>query len=108
MRIEKTITVGDLDVVVRELTVGEIRAWLKRLESAEAEFDLVNIALISGVDLADLTAMTDLTAAGMDASTPSQLRTLFDACREVNADFFVLRGSLEAIGRDALTNPAAH
>lgn len=106
MRITKQITLGDRDITVRELTVADIRAWLKSLESP-AEPDIVGAALIDGVDLADLAIMTDLPAAVIDASSPSELRAVFDACREVNADFFALRGRLEQIGRAALATPAA-
>lgn len=112
MRIEKQITVGGRAVTIYELTVGEIRAWLKSLESlgAEEKIDLVGEALIEGASLADLAIMTDLDADTLDASTPSELRAVFDACREVNADFFALRGRLERIGQAALAiqaSPAA-
>ncbi len=107
MRITKQITVADRAVTIRELTVADIRVWLKSLETVTAEFDLVGSELIDGTDLADLAIMTDLTAADLDASTPSELRQVFDACREVNADFFALRGRLEQIGQAALASPAA-
>ncbi|MDP2431261.1 MAG: hypothetical protein Q8O33_04465 [Pseudomonadota bacterium] len=103
MRIEKTITVGDRAVTVHELTVADIRAWLKSLESP-AEPDIVGVALIDGVELADLAIMTDLPVEVIEASSPSELRAVFDACREVNADFFALRGRLETIGKASLAS----
>mgnify|MGYP001008637069 CR=1 FL=1 len=60
MTLSKTIQLPDLLVTVRELTVGEIRAWMKR--TAEAGHDPVDDTLLQEVSLADLYAMTDLQA----------------------------------------------
>lgn len=116
MRVEQTIDVGGLTVTLRELTVGDVRAWLKSLESLSPQgrgqgegesLDLVGVALIDGHDLADLAVLTDLTPEQIDTLTPSQIRTVFDAARKVNADFFTLRATLADIGRAALATPAA-
>ena len=104
MRHTQTLTLDERDIAVRELTVADIRNWLKTLETAPAEFDLVGTALIDGFDLADLALLTDLTPAAIEAFTPSQIRTVFDAARAVNADFFVLRERLAQIGQAALAS----
>ena len=112
MRANKTIDLDDdLAVTIRELTVGDIRAWLRRLESSppptgeglgERGFDLLSAALIDGHDLADLALLTYLTPMSIEALTPGQIRRVFDVAREVNADFFVMRARLAEIGQAAL------
>ncbi len=100
MTLTKTIQLPDLVVTVRELTVGEIRAWMKR--TAEGGHDPVDDTLLQEVSLADLYAMTDLPAGQAESLTPSQLRLVFDGCREVNPDFFGLRDRIESAGRQIL------
>ncbi|MGK4387787.1 hypothetical protein [Ectopseudomonas oleovorans] len=58
MTLSKTIQLPGLVVTVRELTVGEIRAWMKR--TAEGGHDPVDDTLLQEVSLADLYGMTDL------------------------------------------------
>ena len=100
MTLTKTIQLPDLMVTVRELTVGEIRAWMKR--TADGGYDPVDDTLLQEVSLADLYAMTDLKAGQAENLTPSQLRLVFDGCREVNPDFFGLRDRIESAGRQIL------
>lgn len=101
MTLTKTIPLGALSVTVRELTVGEIRAWLKRTADGAGD-DLVGDTLIAEISLADLMAMTDVKQDDLDNLTPNQVRELFDACREVNKDFFGLRERIEETGRRLL------
>jgi hypothetical protein len=107
MHADKTIELDGRAVTLKELTVADIRAWLKSLENTEADFDLIGSALIDGASMADLTIMTDISHTEIEALTPSEIRRVFDACKEVNSDFFALRGRLEAIGRSALAMQGA-
>lgn len=104
MTVTKTITVGEglnaQVVTVRELTVGEIRAWMKR--AAEGGGDVVDDTLLQEVSLPDLFSMTDLKADQVEGMTPSQLRQVVNGCREVNPDFFGLRDRIESAGRQIL------
>lgn len=100
MTLTKTIQLPDLLVTVRELTVGEIRAWMKR--TADGGYDPVDDTLLQEVSLADLYGMTDLKAGQAENLTPSQLRLVFEGCREVNPDFFGLRDRIESAGRQIL------
>ena len=100
MTLTKTIQLPDLMVTVRELTVGEIRAWMKR--TADGGYDPVDDTLLQEVSLADLYGMTDLKAGQSENLTPSQLRLVFEGCREVNPDFFGLRDRIESAGRQIL------
>jgi len=102
----KQIEVGGMAVQVRELTVADIRVWLKDLETAGGE-DVVDAALFEDFRLADMALLTDLTSEAVEALTPAELRQVFDAAREVNADFFGMRARLMDLGRAALATLAA-
>ena len=66
MRVIREIEVAGLKIQVRELTVGEIRAWLK--DSGMVSGDLVDAALFEEFSLPDLLRMTDLTTETVAAS----------------------------------------
>lgn len=106
MRYVKTLTLADRAIQIRELTVADIRAWLKDLET-DTGGDVVDVALFEDVRLADLALLTDLAPEAVEALTPSQLRQVFDAAREVNADFFGMRGRLMRLGQAALAGQDA-
>ncbi|MDO9625139.1 MAG: hypothetical protein Q7J46_14245 [Pseudomonas sp.] len=101
MTLSKIVQLGELRVTVRELTVGEIRAWMKRTAESSTH-ELVDDTLIEESSLADLLTMSDLRTEHLEELTPSQVRQLLDACREVNQDFFALRGRVEALGKQLL------
>ncbi len=105
MRLTQTLTLNDRTITIKELTVGEIRAWLKALENP-AQTDVADLALMADFRVSDLTVMTDLSAADFDSMAPSELRQVWDKCREVNGDFFGLMGRLEVVGQAALKNSA--
>lgn len=93
-------------VAVRELTVGEIRAWLKE-PFAGAEPDVVGALLLAdtGMTLADLQRFTTLDAATLEAATPSALRALALRVKEVNADFFALLAAAAGFARAPNPSP---
>jgi len=97
MRVIREIDVAGLKVQVKELTVGEIRAWLK--DAAAPGSDLVDAALFEDFSVPDLQAMTNLSSADIDALQPSQVREIAAAAKEVNADFFAMRNRLVTLGR---------
>lgn len=101
MALKRTIPLGEIQVEVRELTVGEIRLLLKQM-SDESDTDLVEYALLEEIGLRELQLMTDLDPEILNDLAPSQLRTVYEACRDMNADFFALRGRLEERGRAIL------
>lgn len=106
----KPVDLGDGQIVtVRELTVGEIRAWLAEAEQAtEAQMDVVGSLLLGDVALADLARMTDISAAEMDALPLSAINQIKAVARGLNADFFALRQRITevALGLAKATNPA--
>lgn len=110
MRVEREIEVGNRKVVIVELTVAEIRAWLES-KSADSP-DLVDSLLFEEASLTDVVAMTDLKAADIDGFTPSALDQVIAVCKEVNARFFAMRARLAEIGkrilaRDKVSDPEA-
>ncbi|MBN9696865.1 MAG: hypothetical protein J0L85_13815 [Zoogloea sp.] len=83
-----------LAVTVRELTVGEIRAWLKDVQSQSDAVDVVDVMLLRDVSLQDVMRLTSLTATQVESLGPSRLREVVAVAREINEDFFALRAGL--------------
>lgn len=84
--------IGELEVVCREMTVGQLRGLI----ASELAGEVVGDFLFEDVRLADLQHMTNLTAEQVDALRPSQLREVVEACREANPDFFGMLARLAA------------
>lgn len=101
MALKQTLDFDGLRVEVRELTVGEIRQLLKTMADGSGG-DLVDSMLLEEIGLAELQLMTNLEPEQLDDLTPGQLRKVYEACREVNKDFFDLRGRVEQVGRRIL------
>lgn len=102
MSLSKTSKAGGLGISCRELSVQEIRDWLKNLSEGIDDPDPVGDTLIEAVSLADLMRMSNATPAQLDSLAPSQLRALAADCKEVNSDFFALRERIEGMGRHLL------
>ena len=100
MRAAREVMIGERRVMVRAITVGEIRAWLKALEKTEGS--IVDGALFADFTLDDLARMSDLSVAEMDDLTPSEIGTVRDACKEINFDFFALRARLVKLAEGTL------
>lgn len=101
MALKQTVSLGEINVQVRELTVGEIRQLLKTMAEG-ADGDLVEYAILEEIGLRELQLMTDLELEIIEDLAPSQLREVYQACREINKDFFALRGRVEETGRRVL------
>jgi hypothetical protein len=89
----REIVVDERCVTVRELTVGDVRNWLKDT-GADTPGDTVGVLMLEEISLADLARMTSLSVEDMNSWRPSQLREVVAVAREMNADFFGLRGRL--------------
>lgn len=89
---------GLVSVIIRELSVAEIRAMLTGEAVAPTQAPTaLDVALwgidpLKPVDLspADIFRFTNLTAADSERLTMSQRRALVERVKEVNADFFDL------------------
>lgn len=87
----KVIQVGALDVIVKELTVSEVRALLNQ---DPGDVDLVGDFIFSDVRLRDLTVMTSLTEHQLEDLLPSQIQEVIESCKGMNRHFFELMGRL--------------
>lgn len=87
----KLIRVGEMDVVIKEITVADARALLNQ-ESEGA--DMVGDNLFPDFRLRDLTVFTSLSEEQFESMLPSQLREVVDAAAEMNRHFFDLVGRL--------------
>lgn len=84
------IQAGGIEVVCREMTVGELRAAI----TAEYAPDVVDAFLFADARLSDIQAMTNLDAEKMSSMRPSDLRAVLDACKKANPDFFEMAARL--------------
>ena len=92
----------ELTVVVRELTVAEVRSALL---TDEAVGDPLQSLVFDGFGIGDLLMQCDASAADLERCTPGELdRELVPACKELNPFFFRVR---QAIARSATAVQAA-
>lgn len=103
--LEKKLDFDGVEITVRELTVGEVRNWLKAIETLDV--DIAGDLLFEDFALRDFEVMTDASAATIEAMTPSQLMQLMEACREVNGSFFGMRDRLMKLGMSLGQKPVA-
>lgn len=91
---------------VRELTVAEVRDWLRALATPpeEAEIDLADWLLYQdeGLRVSDFARLTDLSIEAVQALTPSQLDAILARAKELNPRFFSALGRVLAMGRMSL------
>lgn len=95
------VSLVELRVGFREMTVGEIRTWLKAAGLVSG--DVVDCTLFADFSLPDLLHLTTLTQADIDLMPPSELRRAFAIAQEVNPDFFEMRQRVVALGQKALS-----
>ncbi|MCY1298893.1 hypothetical protein D9M70_484010 [compost metagenome] len=86
----REIKVGERRVMVRELTVAEVRQWLGDAASRK-QVDTVDAMLFEEISLPDLARMTSLDVESMGDWQPSQLREVIAAAKDLNKDFFAMR-----------------
>lgn len=91
---EIKLTVSGSRVVIRELSVGEVRKWFVGLDDESK--DLVDQGLFEEVAIPDLVRMTSLGASEIDELQPSDVHEIINACKDLNPDFFGFRARLLA------------
>jgi hypothetical protein len=86
-------------VNVRELTVGEVREYIRQEEAGwvSESLDRVTDMILEDVSLRDIVAMTDLTLDEIDGMTTRQLQDVVAACREMNPGFFLMAARAKAL-----------
>lgn len=90
-------------VEVKELTVGEVRAWVTET-AATTWRDPIQATVWEDVGLDELARMTDASAEDLESFTPSELEPVIEAARKLNPSFFRLRAALHWAARQ--TAPA--
>ncbi|MDR2221024.1 MAG: hypothetical protein LBE24_10685 [Methylobacillus sp.] len=118
--------IAGIEYHIRELTMTDIRQWLRDIELAVVDElipiktrwwrtllarvglarkplpavtrDVVDLMLFDEFVLFDLRYLTDLTESQIANLTPRQVREIWAECEKVNADFFQFRGRLETLG----------
>lgn len=90
MTASKVVKVGEVEVIVRELSVSDVRKLMQEV----SDQDLVSNVLFEDIRLSDLCLMTSVTESQINDLRPSQLAKLLDACKEVNPHFFGMLGRL--------------
>ena len=92
------ITIRGRKIVVRELTVQQIRDWFKELEEMEKEGkeSIADETLFPDANLHDFRVMTDLTDEELGGFVPSELESVLEKMKEVNSRFFDQRRRLIA------------
>jgi hypothetical protein len=98
MTAKAEITVGDNVVVVRELSVSEVRDWVAEAE-AGAKLDALRSLVFDDCSLDDLARMCDFTADQMEQFGPSELDPLREKCKALNPHFFKVREALVGVSR---------
>lgn len=85
--VHRTVDFPSRTIVVREMTVAEIRAWIIDLETGIQPDEFLSL-LNAGFSLADLPRLTDATAAQIEALRPSELERLVSIAKALNPDLF--------------------
>lgn len=89
MRVIREIEVGGEKVLVKELTLAELRAWLAEAAS-RLTLDLVDeVFADQDVLVSDIPFFSDLSVEALKGLAPSEIEPLVTMIREVNARFFV-------------------
>lgn len=98
---EKTIEVAGQKVLVRELTVKDLRGWLidfrnKAIAGLDGDGEIFSVDrdLFSDFSVDELFRFTDLTDEKIEDMRPSDLRKVIEAVKELNPDFFAMWGRM--------------
>lgn len=94
----REIDLPGLRVVVRELTVSEVRSWLVEAESG-APVDPLRALVFDDCSLDDLARMSDAPAEALEQFTAGELATLHDAAKGLNPHFFRVRAALTRVAQ---------
>lgn len=89
------IQAGDDTVIIKEMTVSDVRKWLKDVEQLRNDgINIVTEGIMGEASLTDVVRMTNLDMEDLDKMLPSYIDVIIAACREMNPHFFRLRDRL--------------
>jgi len=90
MRVIREIEVGGEKVLIKELTLAELRVWLAEA-AGRLTVDLVDeVFADQDILVSDIPFFSDLNTEALKGLAPSEIEPLVTAIREVNARFFVI------------------
>ncbi len=93
MRKTEILTLGDVKVTLRELTVGEVRNML----IDRSEQDVFGYLFFDDITIAELLAMTNLNNDDVDNLSQSELDAVRLKAKELNPHFFALMTRIRAM-----------
>lgn len=93
-------------ILVRELTVAEVRAWITET-AAQSWRDPVHALAFADLGLDELARMTDASVEELEQYAPSQLDPVMAVARRLNPHFFRLRDALIQASRQSDAPPQA-
>lgn len=85
----RKVEVAGISITVREITVNEIRDWL--INAEEVKNDVVGDLILDDITIDELCRCSDLKPDQASNLTPTELNSIADTCKELNASFFALR-----------------
>ena len=85
---QKDVPIGDRKVVVRELTLEELRSWMEATVARKSLSPIDLMFLDDGLMVEDIPDFTDLSTADLGKLAPSDLEEVVKEIREVNGRFF--------------------
>lgn len=94
MALTQPVPAGSLTVVVRELTVREVRDWAMKAEQGLVEVDPIAVLALEDASLQDVAFMSDKTVSELEVLAPSDLAEVVGVCRKLNPHFFRIRGAM--------------
>jgi len=98
MALSRTVPLGVVSVIVRELTVTEVRDRLLADEIGSS-IDPLRALVFDGFGLDDIAGMCDVSAQVLESFPPSELAELVAACQAINPFFFRVKKLLMEAGR---------
>jgi hypothetical protein len=89
-RVTRELEFGELKVIVKELTVAEVRTWLNEPGNEEKkEFDLfTDLLTFDGIGIEELYRFTDLKKELIEELPPSAIAKISAVIKEINSVFF--------------------
>lgn len=90
------VTIAGRLVTVKEMTVTDVREWVKAIETGILPVDPGGAATFEDVGLLDMALMSDAPADWLAGFAPSELQPLADLCKKVNPHFFRCRAVVQA------------
>ena len=82
--------IGGKDVIFKELTVADIRAF----SLSSRDFEVINESLFEDMALPDIPTFTSLTSEDLEGMTPADIQKVIDGCKDLNPHFFKMLARL--------------